>query len=67
MTNADYIRQMNDEELVDLLVWRYLGLRNFLPDCDDGCLYQKSGCALDCPHERRERAIREWLKQEGKF
>ena len=64
MTNADYIRQMNDEELVDLLVWRNFGWNEFLPSCDDGCIYQKPGCALDCPREKREQAIRKWLKKE---
>ena len=65
MTNADYIRQMNDEELVDLLVWGYIRLSsNFLPSCDCGCIYLKAGCGLDCPPKRREQAIRKWLKQE---
>ena len=64
MTNADHIRQMNDEELVKLLVWRSLESYDFLPSCDYGCIYLKAGCGLDCPPKRREQAIRKWLKEE---
>ena len=64
MTNADRIRRMDDEELVDLLVWRSVGTGRFLPDCDEGCEFENMGCALTCPHEQRERAMRKWLKEE---
>lgn len=59
MTNADYIRQMSDEELIELLVWG-----TDVPSCDEGCEYESWGCASDCPHERRERAVTEWLSKE---
>lgn len=38
MTNADKIRNLSDEELVDLLAWGEVyaeGLK--VPSCDEGC------------------------------
>lgn len=66
-TNADKIRNLSDEELVDLLAWGEVyaeGLK--VPSCDEGCEDCESGCALKCPIEKREKNIREWLQeQEG--
>lgn len=64
MTNADYIRQMDDEQLVSLLVWRSYGCGCYVPSCDEGCEYEDGGCALNCPHERREHSVRKWLEEE---
>ncbi len=64
MTNAERIRQLTDDELVALLVWRRIGLGTYVPTCDEGCMYEEAGCALTCPHDRREQAVREWLKLE---
>lgn len=64
MTNAERIRTLTDEELVDLLVWRRIGILKRVPECDEGCLYEDHGCALRCPHDRREAAVRAWLKEE---
>lgn len=63
MTNADKIRQMNEDELVDLLVWGQVGYE-FYPECDEDCEDFCGGCANTCPKERRERAIRKWLEEE---
>ena len=65
MTNGDRIRAMNDEELAKLLVWRTLGLMEFVPSCDAECEHEGGGCALTCPMERRERAVRKWLAEEN--
>ncbi len=65
MNNADVIRNMDDEELVDLLVWGSVyscGIE--VPSCDEGCAYFSAGCGVNCPAERRERAVRKWLQQE---
>lgn len=64
MTNADMIRNMSDEELVDLLVWRCT-CYGYVPTCDEGCMDFDGGCANDCPHEKREKAVREWLARES--
>lgn len=65
MTVADKIRQMDDEGLVQLLVW---GTEPWgvweVPTCDEGCEDYACGCAEKCPHEKQERAVREWLKKE---
>lgn len=66
MTNGDRIRAMQNSELVDLLVWGSMGLLRSVPGCDEGCDYFGGGCAIDCPHERRERTVREWLEEEYK-
>lgn len=63
MTNADKIRNLSDEELVDLLAWGEVyaeGLK--VPSCDEGCEDCKSGCAAECPIEKREKNVREWLQ-----
>lgn len=65
MTIGDRIRQMDDDELTELLTW---GVCTWsvgeVPNCDEGCEHYGCGCANGCPHERRERAVREWLKKE---
>ena len=61
MTIGDRIRRMDDEELVQLLVWRSMPSFEFVPGCEDGCDDECGGCALHCPHEKRERAVREWI------
>lgn len=63
MTNADKIRQMSDDELVELLEWRTVNCIS-IPECDEGCEWFSSGCAGSCPTERRERAIREWIHRD---
>lgn len=63
MTNADKIRNLSDEELVDLLAWGEVyaeGLK--VPSCDEGCEDCESGCAAECPIEKREKNVREWLQ-----
>lgn len=64
MTNADVIRSMSDDELVDLLVWGTTCSCGNVPTCDNGCKDFDCGCAGDCPHEKQERAVREWLEAE---
>ena len=49
MTNADKIRNLSAE-----------GLK--VPSCDEGCEDCKSGCAAECPIEKREKNVREWLQ-----
>lgn len=61
MTIADKIRQMTDDDLVDLLVWGYTASLDYVPDCSDGCEHFEGGCAYNCPHDRREKSVREWL------
>jgi hypothetical protein len=63
MTRAEKIRTLTDDELVDLLVWRTLGL-NEVPECVDECEHFGIGCGLACPHGRKERAVRKWLQEE---
>lgn len=63
MTNADKIRNLSDEQLVDLLAWGAVyaeGLK--VPSCDEGCEDCRSGCATECPIEKREKNVREWLQ-----
>lgn len=65
MTNADKIRNLSDEELVDLLARGEVyaeGLK--VPSCDEGCEDCESGCAAECPIEKREKNVREWLQAE---
>lgn len=63
MTNAENIRLMNDEELVDLLVWGMVNITE-VPSCEEGCDDFSFGCAYRCTNEKRERAVREWLQRE---
>ena len=60
MTNADKIRNMTNDELVNLLVWGMVGFES-VPDCD--CEHIGSGCAYNCPKERREKNVRDWLER----
>lgn len=64
MKNADRIRKMTDDELVDLLVWSYATAIGDVPDCSDGCEHFDAGCANNCPHDRMEKAVREWIGKE---
>lgn len=64
MTNADRIRNMSNDELVDLLVWNSIGFFGNVPDCSDSCEDFRGGCAYNCPNEKKERAVREWLEKE---
>ena len=64
MTNAEKIRQMDDDELAGLLVWGRVGLLKSVPSCDSGCDNEELGCAIHCPHEQRECAVRRWLQEE---
>lgn len=63
MTNGDYIRQMSNDELVDLLCWGSAGLCNDVPDCSDGCSDFGPGCANGCPHGKQEQRVRDWLEE----
>lgn len=60
MTNADFIRNMTNDELVDLLVWGMVRFES-VPDCE--CEHFESGCAHNCPKERREKNVRDWLER----
>ena len=56
-TNADRIRNMSDEELVELIT----GSLNF--DCADYCDSFTQGCAFNCGKKDREIALK-WLQSE---
>ena len=56
-THADRIRNMSDEELVELIT----GSPNF--DCADYCDSLTQGCAFNCNKKDREIALK-WLKSE---
>lgn len=56
-TNADRIRNMSDEELVELIT----GSLNF--DCADYCDSFTRGCAFNCNKKDREIALK-WLQSE---
>lgn len=64
MTHADMIRQMSDDELVYLIVWKSYGIFGTIPSCDEDCENFRGGCARHCPHEKQERAVRKWLEKE---
>lgn len=65
MTRADVIRELSDDDIVELLVWGCAtGYDLNVPTCDEGCSDFDSGCALKCPHEKREKAVRDWLLEE---
>lgn len=58
-TNADRIRNMSDEELVELII----GSLNF--DCADYCDSFSDGCAFRCNRKERELALTlKWLQSE---
>ena len=57
-TNADRIRNMSDEELVELIT----GSLNF--DCADYCDSFTQGCAFNCNKKDREIAL-QWLQSEA--
>ena len=57
-TNADRIRNMSDEELVELITGRL----NF--DCSDYCDSFTQGCAFNCNKKDREIALK-WLQSEA--
>lgn len=57
-TNADRIRNMSDEELVELIT----GHLNF--DCANYCDSFALGCALNCDKSYKEIAL-EWLQSEA--
>ena len=57
-TNADRIRNMSDEELVELIT----GSLNF--DCADYCDSFTQGCAFNCGKKDREIALK-WLQSEA--
>ena len=57
-TNADRIRNMSDEELVELIT----GSLNF--DCADYCDSFTQGCAFNCNKKDREIALK-WLQSEA--
>ena len=65
MTNFEQIKELDFDSMVSLFVWG----RSFCPDlevpsCDEGCDDFDSGCAYNCPHEKRERAVRVGLAKE---
>ena len=56
MTNADKIRNLSDEELVDLLAWGEVyaeGLK--VPSCDEGCEDCESAVLLSVQSKREKR------------
>lgn len=55
MTNADKIRQMTNDELIDLLVWGQVGIE-FYPECDEDCEDFCSGCANTCPAKKKRKS-----------
>ena len=57
-TNSDRIRNMSDEELVELIT----GSLNF--DCADYCDSFTQGCAFNCGKKDREIALK-WLQSEA--
>ena len=57
-THADRIRNMSDEELVELIA----GSLNF--DCADYCDSFTQGCAFNCGKKEREIALK-WLQSES--
>lgn len=57
-TNADRIRNMSDEELVELIT----GSLNF--GCADYCDSFTQGCAFNCNKKDREIALK-WLQSEA--
>ena len=57
-TNADRIRNMSDEELVELIT----GSLNF--DCADYCDSFTQGCAFNCSKKEKEIALK-WLQSEA--
>ena len=57
-TNADRIRNMSDEELVEIIT----GSLNF--DCADYCDSFTQGCAFNCGNKNREIALK-WLQSEA--
>ena len=57
-TNSDRIRNMSDEELVELIT----GSLNF--DCADYCDSFTQGCAFNCGKKDREIALK-WLQPEA--
>ena len=61
MTRADVIRQMTDNDLVNLIVWGKFGMFEDVPDCSDDCPDLSGGCAANCPKPKREEVVREWL------
>lgn len=66
MTNADKIRAMSNEELVDLLFYGCVPTKDLeVPDCSDGCEDFGGGCVRNCPRDKQEKNIREWLESEA--
>ena len=57
-TNSDRIRNMSDEELVELITGRL----NF--DCADYCDSFTQGCAFNCGKKEKEIALK-WLQSEA--
>lgn len=56
MTNGDWVRSMNDEQLAFFI---NIGR----PSCNDICEDAKSGCAFGCKQHWGEDALRDWLKR----
>lgn len=64
MTNFEQIKELDFESMVSLLMWGICFSPNLaVPGCEEGCNDFDSGCANNCPHEKRERAVREWLER----
>lgn len=55
MTNADRIRNMSDEELVD-----FIDLES--PSCSEFCDDFGSGCYFKCKHNKGRDILLKWLK-----
>lgn len=57
MTNADRIRNMSDEELVKFI-------NHESPSCTEFCDKLKCGCLYECPYNRGDDIILQWLQTE---
>jgi hypothetical protein len=57
MSLADEIREMDDEDLAEFLVWG-------VPDECDDCPDFAGGCALKCEHDRRTQRMLDIITEE---
>lgn len=66
MTNFGKIKELDFEDMVSLFAWGcipQLGIE--VPSCEKGCPDWNAGCANGCPHDKQEKAVREWLESEA--
>lgn len=58
MTNADRIRQMSDEELIEILIDNQF-------DCSLNCKDFGMGCKIDCKFNKGKDFALKWLQAES--